>query len=141
MAQNQLQTELLFPELQSALENADSEELEAICTALAVEDLAEMVRRLSIGEKLELSVPLLDQGRSTKGTEPWRRFVHLKRLRDELVHVKDRGYSKDPDQPSAYGQLMLGAGDNCVEDASSVVLAARPGFLPEHVLSALDIEP
>ncbi|HLP41590.1 MAG TPA: magnesium transporter, partial [Fibrobacteria bacterium] len=49
MAQNQLQTELLLPELQSALENADSEELEAICATMAVEDLAEMVRRLPAG--------------------------------------------------------------------------------------------
>lgn len=102
---------------------------------------ADMVRRLSIAEKLDLAVPLLPDGEPTKGTRPWERFVHLKRLRDDLVHVKDRGYSSDPDEPSAYGQLMLGAGDECVEDAASLVLASRPGFLPDHVLAALDIEP
>lgn len=46
MASNQLQTELLFPELQNALESGDAEELDAICTSLATEDLAELVTRL-----------------------------------------------------------------------------------------------
>jgi magnesium transporter len=46
MAQNQLQTELLYPELLNALETGDSEELEAICATLAEEDLGEMIRRL-----------------------------------------------------------------------------------------------
>lgn len=46
MAQNQLQTELLYPELQNALETGDAEELDAIVTSLAREDLAELVGRL-----------------------------------------------------------------------------------------------
>jgi hypothetical protein len=57
-----------------------------------------------------------------------------------LVHVKERGYSTDPDSPSAYGKLMLGEGDRCVEEAIALVQAARPDFLPEHVLAALAIE-
>lgn len=97
----------------------------------------EMVRRLSIAEKLDLAVPLLADGNATKGTAAWERFVHLRRLRDDLVHVKERGYSTDPDTPSAYGKLMLGAGDDCVEEAAALVRAARPIFLPEHVLRAL----
>jgi hypothetical protein len=99
---------------------------------------ADMVRRLSITEKLELAVPLLPDGRASKGTAAWGRFVHLKRLRDELVHVKERGYSTDPDKPSAFGQLLLGAADACVEEAVALVLAARPDFLPPHVRAALD---
>lgn len=98
---------------------------------------SEMVRRLSISEKLELAVPLLPDGESTKGTQPWERFVHLKRLRDDLVHVKERGYSTNPDVPSAYGKLMLGEGDACVEEAVALVRVARPNFLPQHVLAAL----
>jgi hypothetical protein len=98
---------------------------------------ADMVRRLNITEKLELAVPLLPDGHATKGTAAWGRFVHLKRLRDDLVHVKERGYSTDPDKPSAYGQLLLGAGDDCVEEAVALVLGARPVFLPSHVRTAL----
>jgi hypothetical protein len=103
----------------------------------AVIEKAQMVRRLSITEKLDLAVPQLEDGNRTKGTAAWERFVHLKRLRDDLVHVKARGYSTDPDAPSAYGQLMLGAGDDCVEEATALVCAARPVFLPQHVLEAL----
>lgn len=98
----------------------------------------DMVRRLNITEKLERAVPLLDDGNATKGTAAWERFVHLKRLRDDLVHVKQRGYSTDPDNPSAYGQLMLGADDDCVEEAVALVRAVRPIFLPDWVLEALD---
>lgn len=97
----------------------------------------EMVRRLNISEKLHLAVPLLPDGRSAKGTKAWERFVHLKRLRDDLVHVKDRGYSNDPDDPSAYGRLMLGAADECVEEAAALVEVTRPVFLPPHVRDAL----
>lgn len=100
---------------------------------------ADMVRRLNITEKLELAVPQLADGNATKGTKAWERFVHLKRLRDDLVHVKDRGYSNDPDQPSAYGQLLAGAGDACVEEAAGLVAAARPTFLPDHVRIALGL--
>lgn len=100
-----------------------------------------MVRRLAITEKLELAVPLLPDGNPTKGTAAWGHFVHLKRLRDDLVHVKERGFSSDPDKPAAYGQLMLGAGDECVEEAVALVQAARPIFLPDHVLKALEAAP
>jgi hypothetical protein len=84
-------------------------------------------------------VPQLPDGHATKGTAAWGRFVHLKRLRDALVHVKERGYSTDPDKPSVYGQLMHGTGDDCVEEAVALVLAARPVFLPDHVLAALNM--
>ena len=100
-----------------------------------------MVRRLNISEKLELAVPLLPDGENTKGTKAWEQFVHLKRLRDDLVHVKERGYSSDPDDPSTYDKVMIGAADSCASDAIDLVLAARPRFLPEHVLEALGRKP
>lgn len=50
----------------------------------------EMVRRLSITEKLTMALPQLPDGQNAKGTAAWGRFVHLKRLRDDLVHVKER---------------------------------------------------
>ena len=99
---------------------------------------AEMVRRLRIEEKLAQAVPMLDDARSIKGTHPWERFLHLKKLRDDLVHVKERGYSPDPDERTAYDRLLLGDGDSCARDAYLVITAARPGFLPEHVAEELD---
>jgi magnesium transporter len=41
-----LQTHLLFPELEGALESGDPEEFDALCSALPAEDLAELVARL-----------------------------------------------------------------------------------------------
>jgi hypothetical protein len=101
----------------------------------------DMVRRLGISEKLTLAVPLLADGEDFKGTRPWERYRHLKRLRDDLVHVKQRGDDPDPDVRTAYDRLILGDGDECWQDALSVVRAARPEFLPDHVLQALDYNP
>jgi hypothetical protein len=91
---------------------------------------AEMVRRLSLSEKLHdlalvLSVPQI------KGTAVWELFVKLRRLRDDLVHVKQRGYSNDPDAPSPFGQLFRGDATCCVEHARDVILALWPeGLVP-----------
>jgi hypothetical protein len=98
---------------------------------------ADMVRRLNLDEKLSRVIPMLDDGANIKGTRGWERYLHLKGLRDGLVHVKERGYSSDPNSPSAYDRLMLGDGDTCVEDALAVVTGARPTFLPDFVLQAL----
>jgi magnesium transporter len=46
MAGSSLQTQLLFPDLETALETADMEGLLEICDSLAAEDLAEMATRL-----------------------------------------------------------------------------------------------
>ena len=46
MATSKLQTELLYPDLEAALESSDLEALKEICETLAAEDLAEMVGRL-----------------------------------------------------------------------------------------------
>jgi magnesium transporter len=46
MATSKLQTELLYPDLESALETSDLEALNVICETLTAEDLAEMVGRL-----------------------------------------------------------------------------------------------
>lgn len=46
MPSSNLQTELLYPDLESALEASDLEALHEICATLAAEDLAEMVSRL-----------------------------------------------------------------------------------------------
>lgn len=96
-----------------------------------------MVRRLSVTEKLTLVVPMLPDGAAFKGTQPWEHNQHLRGLRDDLVHVDQRGCSPDPDERSAYDRVVLGDADSCAHDAFAVVLAARPGFLADHVLSAL----
>jgi magnesium transporter len=46
MAEEKLHTHLLYPELETALETGDPEELEGLCSALPEEDLAELVARL-----------------------------------------------------------------------------------------------
>lgn len=99
---------------------------------------SDMVRALNISEKLSQAVPLLDIGEQTKGTRPWERFVHLKRLRDDLVHVKDpRGSTPDPQTRTAFDRLMLGDGDTCARDAFEIVQAVRPGFLGDHAVEYL----
>jgi hypothetical protein len=99
----------------------------------------DMVRDLGTVEKLDRVVPLLTGRPSVKGSKEWHRFVELKRLRDGLVHVKDRGYSANPDEPSVYGQLILGMGDGCAMDAALLIRAMRPEFLPPHLLEELGL--
>jgi hypothetical protein len=72
------------------------------------------------------------------GTAAWDRYLELKFLRDELLHVKERGYDPDPKVRTAYDRLIAGEGDSCVEDALAVVDGAFPGFLPPNVREALD---
>jgi hypothetical protein len=97
----------------------------------------EMVRDLGIVEKLDRAVPLLTGRPSAKGGKAWQRFVHRKRLRDDLVHVKHGGYSTDPQQPSVYGRLILGKCDSCATEAAVLIRELRPEFLPPHLLEEL----
>lgn len=93
---------------------------------------------LPLEEKLKLVIPTIGGGRPIAGdARIWKRYKALKFLRDELVHVKERGYSSDPDEPSAYDRLMLGEADHCAADAFVVVNGAWPGFLPDFVVDAL----
>jgi hypothetical protein len=100
-------------------------------------DKGQMVRWLSTDDKLKKVFRLLDGGAEIAGTKTWSRYLALKDLRDELVHIKERGLQTDADNPSAYDRLMLGEADSCVEDAVAVVEGAWPGFLPPHVREAL----
>jgi hypothetical protein len=97
----------------------------------------DLITSVGIDDKLKRVGPLLDLGANIAGTAAWERYRELKFLRDELLHVKARGYDPDPDARTAYDRLIVGEGDRCVEDARSVVEGAFPGFLPEHVLQAL----
>jgi hypothetical protein len=97
----------------------------------------EMVRRLSLSEKLDRVFPLLTGEPSIKGTAPWGLFVALRRLRDDLVHVKEGGYSDDPDQPSPFGRLFRGDANRCVEDAARIIMAVWPTWLCDRARAAL----
>jgi hypothetical protein len=99
----------------------------------------ELVRRLGLDEKLDLVAPLVSGQASIKGTRPWELFKRLNELRGEVVHVKARGRTDDPDIPSALGRLLLGEGSKCVEDAATVINACDPGWLPEAARRALGI--
>ena len=93
--------------------------------------------RLGTGEKLSLVVPLVPGAVAIKGTKPWEHFKRLQRLRNDLVHVKGRGYSSDPHDPSAFGQLLRGDARTCADDAVAVMNAALPGWITERLLRRL----
>lgn len=98
---------------------------------------SDMVRRLNLDEKLGLAVPMLDIGEPIKGRRPWERYLVLKGIRDDLVHVKDRGVDSNRDVRTAYDRLLLGDADTCAQDAFDIVQASRPGFLDTHVVEHL----
>lgn len=102
---------------------------------------AEMTRSLGIDEKLKRVMPMIQGAVHIAGTETWGRYQRLKFLRDELLHVKQRGYDSDPDERTAYDRLMVGEGDTCADDAHTIVDAAWPGWLPDHVQEALGNDP
>jgi hypothetical protein len=99
----------------------------------------EMTRGVGIDAKLKLIVPLVSGSDSIAGTSAWERYLALKSLRDELLHVKRRGYEPEPETLTAYDRLMLGEADGCVEDAAMTVEGAWPGFLPQHVRATLGL--
>jgi hypothetical protein len=99
----------------------------------------DMVRRMSTAEKLDTAIPLITGEPSIKGTIFWERFVRLRRIRDALIHIKERGYSNDPDHPSEYGMLLRGDADDCVLDACALVERLRADCLSEAARKALKI--
>lgn len=92
----------------------------------------DMIKSLSITEKLHLAVPAFTGRESAKGSAEWRGFVELRRLRDELVHVKERAYSPDPKDPAIFGRLIRGDADRCDRDALALIDKLRPEFLTDH---------
>jgi hypothetical protein len=100
---------------------------------------SEMIRRLSLEEKLDLGVPKAAGVESIKGKAPWERFKKLNELRGEVVHYKPRGQTDDPDVKSALGQLLTGEGSSCVADAAAVITAYEPTILPEATRQALGV--
>jgi hypothetical protein len=66
----------------------------------------------------------------------WRKFTELKELRDELVHLKERGYSPDPAAPSAYSRVMRGDATNAPDDARELIYAME-GKWPEGAESLM----
>jgi hypothetical protein len=102
--------------------------------AISKDDLA---RRLSLAEKLDRIVPIVASRRSIKGLAVWEEFRRLRSLRDALVHLKRRGYSTNPDQPSEFGRLARGEAATAVRIAARVIEAAEPGWLPAEVHAEL----
>jgi hypothetical protein len=98
----------------------------------------DMIRAMSISEKLDLAVPLFTGRPSVKGTSEWRGFVELRRLRDGIVHMKDRAYSSDPKDPAVFGRLVRGDARGCDRDALALIDKLRPEFLTDHSRTGLD---
>jgi hypothetical protein len=98
-----------------------------------------LVRTLSLTEKLDKVGPLATGKASVKGTAAWGRFVELRRLRDELVHVKRFGYRDEPDDPAAYGRLLKGEGAGAVQAAANIIIAIEPGWIPAPARTELGV--
>lgn len=100
----------------------------------------DLVRWVSVDDKYKRVVPLLQpQCRAIAGDHNiWSQYQALKFIRDELVHVKARGYDPDPEIATAYDRLIVGEGDDCVDRARAVVDGAFPGFIPDWVGEHLD---
>ena len=65
----------------------------------------DLVRSLGIDDKFKRAIPLLEEARAIAGDhDVWQRYQALKLLRDELVHVKSRGYDPDPTVLTAYAR-------------------------------------
>jgi hypothetical protein len=63
----------------------------------------------------------------------------MNELRGEVVHVKARGRTDDPDVASVLGRLLLGEGSSCIEDAAAVIVAYEPDWLPEPTRKELSL--
>lgn len=97
----------------------------------------DMARELSIEDKLKRAVPLATRGHVAGDARLWEKFKALKGLRDELVHLKERGYSPDPDAPSPHSRLMRGDAGGCVEDAAELI-GTMEGSWPDEARSFLE---
>jgi hypothetical protein len=112
-------------------------ELQVDKKTIAQPDLA---RRLSIEDKLKRVMPLATNQPSIAGTALWEDFGALKDLRDDLVHLKQRGFSSDPAVASPFGRLMFGEAASCVQVAARVIQAIEPTRFPE-VMAELGLPP
>jgi hypothetical protein len=93
---------------------------------------ADMARRLSIDDKFKKAIPLLPDRQSVVGDAPlWASFQALKKLRDEIVHLKERGYSPAADEPSPYARLMLGEAATCPEVAAAIIYEVEGKHWPD----------
>ncbi len=72
-----------------------------------------------------------------KGREPWQNFTRLKKIRDELVHLKHRAKKKisaaDNEETTAYGWLLRGEASTCADDAIALIDGLRPGFVSDEI--------
>src|SRR3954468_12163439 len=101
MPTSNLQTELLYPELEAALENGDADGLREICSALAMEDLAEMVSRLE-SEKRALFFERIGEEQATEIFE----LLDINLQRDVVNEVSNQRVAAiinemDPDDRTA----------------------------------------
>ena len=83
---------------------------------------------IGIGEKVRFVVPRVT-GNQVWGTPAWDQFADLRRLRDEVTHLRDRGVSNDPDMPTVLGRIFRGDGANAPQEAAAVIEAAEPGWI------------
>lgn len=92
---------------------------------------------LSLEYKLKYAAPLNDEVDNAAGTSVWKPFVGLKRLRNDLVHLESVPMPERATNPDAYGQLVLGKGDDAVKVAVDLIERMNPGFVQDHTLELM----
>jgi len=97
-----------------------------------------MERALYLEEKITLVGPMLNGGKSIKGTVAWEAYRRVVPLRNELLHMKSRAQN-DPDEPGPFGLLMRGEGSRAPEDAAMLIHAVEPDWIPNRVRAELGI--
>lgn len=94
-------------------------------------DRLQIERNIPLAEKLDVILPAITQANSPKGTELWRRFVYLQRLRDRLIHLKPSDWR--PSRPEAPADVVWS--DLVADEVSTVcdiALAIIAHFTPEE---------
>jgi hypothetical protein len=90
-------------------------------------DKGQIERQLSLSEKLAIVLPEALGASSPKGISAWGGFVHMRRLRDRVIHMKseDRKRSKGYDEypKSIWSDLLNPDQGNYPSIAKSIVLA------------------
>lgn len=97
----------------------------------------DLTRKLGLDDKLKRAVPKLDGAKRIAGTPVWGRYRNLKFLRDELLHVKQRGPTLTLRAALHMTVFLSVRRTGASRTRSQSLKACGRGFLPPHVTDAL----
>jgi hypothetical protein len=83
---------------------------------------AEIERRIGLDEKLHSILPSVLSIASPKGTKVWEKYRAVKKIRNQLVHLKSvDGRPSGPDDETIWGTLLKTHGHAWCDDAHKVI--------------------